>query len=128
MIVSVQGVLEAVGTDWVHLRIGGVTLLVFVPAASISELGPVGEQVSLQTHLRIRDEQPVLYGFISPAALNFFVLLNGVSGVGPRHSTALLSSLGVSGLQQAIASEDVGRHPEIWERSSGSFAHVRCHR
>ena len=107
MIVSVHGVLEAVGPDWVHLRIGGVTLQVFVPTASIDQLGPIGEPVSLQTHLRIRDEQPVLYGFTSAAAMDFFVLLNGVSGVGPRISLAMLSSLGVTGLQQAIATEDI---------------------
>ena len=107
MIVSVRGVLEAVGSDWVHLRIGGVTLQVFVPQATISELGPVGGQISLYTHLRIRDDQPVLYGFATASSLGLFLLLNGVSGVGPRLALALLSSLGSANLHQAIASGDV---------------------
>ena len=107
MIVGVRGILEAVGLDWVHLQVGGVTLQVFVPEASIGELGPIGGQVSLYTHLRMRDEQPILFGFTSAASLQLFLLLNGVSGVGPRLALALLSRLGSASLQQAIVSGDV---------------------
>ena len=107
MIVSVRGTLEAVGPDWVHVQIGGVVLQAFVPSSSIASLGDVGSQVSLHTHLRIRDEQPILYGFSTPAALGLFLMLTAVSGVGPRLSLALLSNLDADGLQQAIASEDV---------------------
>ncbi len=107
MIVGVQGTLNAVGPDWVHLRVGGVTLQVFVPETAIGELGPVGGHVSLYTHLRLRDEQPVLYGFTTHASLELFLLLNGVSGVGPRLALALLSKLGASTLNQAIVSGDI---------------------
>ena len=108
MIVGIQGILEATGPDWVHLRIGGVTLQVSVPAAAISELGPAGSQARLFTHLRIRDDQPVLYGFPDSPALELFQVLLAVSGVGPRMSLALISSLGVAGVQQAITAGDVG--------------------
>ena len=107
MIVGVQGALESVGPDWVHIRVGGVTLQVFVPESAIGEMGPVGGQVSLFTHLRLRDEQPVLYGFTTQASLDLFQLLNGVSGVGPRLALALLSKLGASTLNQAIVSGDI---------------------
>ena len=107
MIVSVRGLLEAVGLDWVHLQIGGVTVQVFIPEASVGELGALGGQVSLYTHLRLRDEQPILYGFTTQASLQLFLLLNGVSGVGPRLSLALLSRLGAASLQQAIVSGDI---------------------
>ena len=107
MIVGIRGTLEAVGPDWVHLLVGGVTLQVSVPAAANGELTPVGNQVRLFTNLRMRDEQPVLYGFLSAASLNLFLLLNGVSGVGPRLALALISSLGAARLQQAIATGDV---------------------
>ncbi len=107
MIVGVQGVLESVGPDWVHIRVGGVTLQVFVPETAIGELGAVGGQVDLYTHLRLRDEQPVLYGFTTQASLELFQLLNGVSGVGPRLALALLSKLGASTLNQAIVSGDI---------------------
>lgn len=107
MIVGVRGILEATGPDWVHLQVGGVTLQIFVPAAAIGGFGLPGVQVHLFTHMRIRDDQPVLYGFPTSAALGLFQVLMGVSGVGPRHSLALLSSLGEAGLQQAIATGDI---------------------
>lgn len=122
MIVNVRGVLEAVGPDWAHIRVGGVTLQIFVPSTSIAELGSLGDSVSLHTHLRIRDEQLVLYGFATPASLALFQLLNGVSGVGPRLSLALLSGLGPTGLQQAIWSEDLtalASAPGVGRRTAG---------
>ena len=107
MIVGVSGALAALGSDWVHLSVGGVTLQIYVPASDLAALGPVGGPVQLFTHLRIRDDQPILYGFTSPAALELFQVTMGVSGVGPRLSLALLSGLGASGLQQAITEGDV---------------------
>ena len=107
MIVAVTGVLSAAGGDWVHLTVGGVTLQVYVPASDISTLGDIGSQAHLFTHLRMRDDQPVLYGFSTPAALELFLVTQGVSGVGPRLGLALLSGLGAAGLQQAITEGDV---------------------
>jgi Holliday junction resolvasome RuvABC DNA-binding subunit len=62
MIVGVRGVLESTGPDWARLSVGGVTLQVFVPGNAVSKLGAIGATVSLHTLLRIREEQPVLYG------------------------------------------------------------------
>ena len=109
MIVGVSGLLADTGDDWVHLTVGGVTLRVSVPASEILALGPEGSQVHLFTHLRIRDEQPILYGFTTQAALELFLATQGVSGVGPRLGLALLSGLGAAGLQQAIALGDSAR-------------------
>ncbi|MEC9237262.1 MAG: OB-fold domain-containing protein, partial [Chloroflexota bacterium] len=81
MIVGVHGTLETTGPDWVHVRVGGVTLQVFVPANTVSGLGVIGSQVTLHTHLRIRDDEPVLFGFIDAAALGLFSMLTAVSGV-----------------------------------------------
>ena len=106
MIVSVHGTLETTGPDWVHVRVGGVTLQVFVPANTVSGLGALGSQVTLHTHLRIRDDEPVLFGFIDAAALGLFSMLTAVSGVGPRTALALLSSLDPARLQTAIITGD----------------------
>jgi len=107
MISGVRGLLEATGPDWVHLQVGGITLQIFVPSSSVAELGAPGEQVYLHTSLRIREEQPVLYGFPTQAALGVFLSLLSVSGIGPRHSLGLLSNLGVAGLQRAIEGGDI---------------------
>ncbi|PKB70688.1 MAG: Holliday junction branch migration protein RuvA [SAR202 cluster bacterium Io17-Chloro-G6] len=107
MIVGVHGVLETTGPDWVNIRVGGVTLQVSVPANSVSGLGALGSKVSLHTHLRIRDEEPVLYGFTDAAALGLFTMLTTVSGVGPRMALALLSILDPARLQAAIVTGDI---------------------
>ena len=107
MIVGVHGTLESTGPDWVNVRVGGVTLQVSVPANSVSGMGALGSQVALHTHLRIREEQPVLYGFTDAASLGLFSMLTGVSGVGPRLALALLSSLDPARLQTAILTGDV---------------------
>ena len=106
MIVGVRGALAATGPDWVHISVGGVTLQVFVPSNAIAALGPTGSTVSLNTLLRIREEQPILYGFPDDATAQLFTLLTGVSGVGPRLALALLGSLDASSLQMAVASGD----------------------
>ena len=125
MIVSVRGILEAVGPDWVHLQVGGISLQISVPGSDINDLGPTGGQVRLFTHLRIRDDQPVLYGFSSTHAMQLFLMLNSVSGVGPRLSLAWLSSLGVSNLQQAIFNGDIASlssAPGVGRRTAGRIA------
>ena len=106
MIIGVHGTLETTGPDWVHIRVGGVTLQVSVPGNSVSSLGTLGSQVTLHTYLRIRDEEPVLYGFTDAASLGLFGMLTAVSGVGPRTALALLSSLDPARLQTAIMTGD----------------------
>ncbi len=107
MLVGVRGALEAVGSDWVNVQVGGIILQVSVPASAVAGLGSVGEQVRLHTILRIQNEQPVLYGFADAGAVELFGALTGVSGIGPRSAMAILSELGEDGLRQAVASEDV---------------------
>jgi Holliday junction DNA helicase RuvA len=122
MIVGVQGTLETTGPDWVNIRVGGVTLHVSIPANSVSMLGDLGSQVALHTHLRIRDEQPVLYGFTDAASLGLFSMLTAVSGVGPRMALALLSSLDPARLQTAILTGDVSAlssAPGVGNRTAG---------
>ena len=106
MIVGVRGTLAATGPDWVHITVGGVTLQVSVPSNAIAALGPTGSPVSLNTLLRIREEQPILYGFPDDASAQLFTLLTGVSGVGPRLALALLGLMDSGSLQMAVASGD----------------------
>ena len=122
MIVGVRGILAAVGPDWVHIQVGGVSLQVFVPSTAIGELGSIGDAVSLHTQLRMQNEQPVLYGFNTQNSLELFGMLNSVSGIGPRLSLALLSSLGVARIYEAISAEDVAAlsdAPGVGRRTAG---------
>ena len=122
MIVGVRGILAAVGPDWVHIQVGGVSLQVFVPSTAIGELGSIGDAVSLHTQLRMQNEQPVLYGFNTQNSLELFGMLNSVSGIGPRLSLALLSSLGVARIYESISAEDVAAlsdAPGVGRRTAG---------
>ena len=107
MLTGVQGALQAVGADWVNVQVGGIILQVFVPSSAIPAFGAVGVPVSLHTVLRIQNEQPILYGFPDPGAVELFGALTGVSGVGPRSALSILSELGDAGFRQAVAEEDI---------------------
>ena len=108
MIAGVTGVLEAKGPGWVQVRVGGgVTLQIFAPSSTVEDLGIQGEEVHLHTRLYIRDDEAVLYGFSTAEGLQLFQLLNTVSGIGPRISLSLLSSLGPGSLIAAVAAGDV---------------------
>jgi len=122
VIVGVRGILAAVGPNWVHIQVGGVSLQVFVPSTAIGELGSIGDAVILHTQLRMQNEQPVLYGFNTQISLELFGMLNSVSGIGPRLSLALLSSLGVTRIYEAISAEDVAAlsdAPGVGRRTAG---------
>ena len=107
MIAGVRGILEQIGDKWIYINLSGLIFQVLVPGSLIDKLGPVGGAIHLFTHLRIRDEQPILYGFSTQIELELFQMFLSVSGVGPRIALGLISSLGVSGVNQAIESGDV---------------------
>ena len=123
MISGITGVLEEKGPDWVQVRIGGsVTLQISVPTSTVQNLGERGEEVHLHTRLFIRDDEAVLYGFSSAEALNMFQILCKVSGIGPRISLALLSTLGPGSLVTAVATGDLdtlSRVPGVGKKGAG---------
>ena len=123
MIAGVRGILEATGPDWVQVRVGGsVSFQVSVPASTIEELGDIGDEVHLHTRLYVRDDEAVLYGFSSPEALRIFQMLNGVSGIGPRTSLAMLSTLGPQSVIEAIGTGDLdslSKVPGVGKKSAG---------
>ena len=72
---------------------GGVGFQVFMPTSSLSQLGSVGEEVSVYTHLHVREDNISLYGFGASEELGLFETMLGVSGLGPRLALAMLSTL-----------------------------------
>ncbi|MBE7074501.1 MAG: Holliday junction branch migration protein RuvA [Clostridiales bacterium] len=65
------------------------------------------EPVKLHTYLNVREDEMSLYGFSSIEEKNMFLLLTTVSGIGPKMAISILSEISISGLTQAIASEDI---------------------
>ncbi|MEE8473253.1 MAG: Holliday junction branch migration protein RuvA, partial [Dehalococcoidia bacterium] len=102
MIAGLHGKLEARGLGHALVRVGGVTLQVFMPTSALARLGGVGEEVHLHTHLHVREDILALYGFVTPQELALFQSLMGVTGVGPRLALAVLSTYSAQELTLAI--------------------------
>ncbi len=107
MIAKLRGVLSSLGKDFVVVDVKGIGFQVFVPASLLSTLDGPGQELTLYTHLHVRESELSLYGCPSEEELALFRLLLGVSGIGPKAALALLSSLTPGQLEAAIAQEDV---------------------
>ncbi|MCS6810724.1 MAG: Holliday junction branch migration protein RuvA [Tepidimonas sp.] len=88
---------------------GGVGYEVEVPMSTFYGLPAVGQPVALLTHLVVREDAQLLYGFATAAERLAFRELIKVAGVGPRTALALLSGLSVAELAQAVAAQEAGR-------------------
>ncbi len=107
MLASLSGVAEAIGKDFVVIQVGGVGFQVSVPQSVLDSLAGAGRELTVYTHLHVRENELALYGFGSEEELALFRLLLGVSGIGPKVALSVLSSLPVDQLQAAVAQEDV---------------------
>lgn len=107
MLASLNGVVEAIGKDFVVIQVGGVGFQVSVPQTVLASLSGTGQELTVYTHLHVRENELALYGFDSEEELALFRLLLSVSGIGPKVALSVLSSLPVDQLQAAIAQEDV---------------------
>ena len=91
MIGSVRGsVLERLATGEVLVEVGGVGYRVLVPLGAMPSLTP-GAPAFLFTHLHVRDDALVLYGFPTREERDTFEVLLGAAGVGPKLALAILS-------------------------------------
>ena len=115
MIASIHGQIEAVGKDHLIVRVGGVGVRVVVPTTVFQHVDGVGRNVTLHTHLAVREDALTLYGFLDAETCALFETLVGVSGVGPRLALAIISTLSLQLLHRAVAQGE----PEILMRVPG---------
>ena len=103
MITLVEGVIRSKGEDWLEVQIAaGVTLRLSVPGTLVENTSPIGQNISLHTHLYTREGIISLYGFDTNNDRDVFTLLLSISGIGPRAALSLISTLGLESLIQAI--------------------------
>ena len=102
-VARLRGIVDEKGDDWAIIGVGGVGMLVSVPATTAEGLAE-GTAARLFTHLHVREDALTLYGFASREDLRLFEQLISVSGVGPRVALGLLSTLDYARLTSAIAS------------------------
>lgn len=105
MIASIRGQVQAAGSGWVVVEVGGVGMRVEVPSGRTAQPTP-GEEVFFLTHLVVREDSLTLYGFLSEDELTVFGHLIAVSGVGPRSALGVLSALSPVEVARAVAAED----------------------
>ncbi|HEV7136662.1 MAG TPA: Holliday junction branch migration protein RuvA [Steroidobacteraceae bacterium] len=107
MIGSIRGRILAKAPPQLLVEAGGLGYELEAPMSTFYHLPAVGEDVRLLTHLVIREDAHVLYGFGSEDERRLFRSLIKVSGVGPKIALALLSGLSVEAFAHSVQSEDV---------------------
>lgn len=121
MIAAVQGRLAGRTADSLLIDIGPLVLQVNTSRTTIADAGEVGAEVKLHTYLYVREDQLALYGFGTTEELALFNLLLGVTGIGPRVATGVLSATRPEPLLKAIDAEDtafLARLPGIGRKTA----------
>lgn len=108
MITFLHGrLVEALPTQ-VTVDVHGVGYEALIPLSSFDRLPAVGAEVHLLTHLAVREDAHTLYGFITAAERDLFrLLINTVSGIGPKLALNVLSGMNAAGFAAAVAAGDV---------------------
>lgn len=98
---------EALPTQAV-IDVHGVGYEVLIPLSSFDKLPAPGGEVKLLTHLAVREDAHVLYGFMTAAERELFrLLINSVSGIGPKTALNILSGMNPTVFRGAVANGDV---------------------
>jgi Holliday junction DNA helicase RuvA len=121
MIGRLTGMLLEKKPPQVVLDVGGVGYELDVPMSTFYNLPELGQRLVLYTHLSVREDAHLLYGFGSEAERALFRQLLKVNGVGPKLALSVLSGLSVEQLQNAVSQQEVGvltRIPGIGKRTA----------
>lgn len=105
MIALLTGRLSCKSTDYLIVNVGGVGYQVYVPLSTYCNIPDDGE-ITLHIYTHMREETLSLFGFLTQEEKDIFLLLMGVSGIGPKSALAVLSSLPVPDLVSAIRDGD----------------------
>ena len=114
MIATLRGEVTQIEDNSIIVETGDTGLRVFVPKPVREQL-KAGEAIFLYTHLVVREDAWLLYGFESQADRELFTTLLGVDGVGPRTALAVLSTLTIDTVQRAV----FGDEPDLLSRVPG---------
>tara|TARA_R110000850_G_scaffold55877_4_gene132029 strand:- start:1847 stop:2446 length:600 start_codon:yes stop_codon:yes gene_type:complete len=114
MITFLQGTLEESWPGRLVINASGVGYEVTVPLLSDGEFGQIGEPSKVLTHHHIREQEQTLYGFPDDASRDVFrLLINRVTGVGPKVAMSVLSGMAIGDFKQAVVSGDISTLSKI---------------
>jgi holliday junction DNA helicase RuvA len=96
------------------IEVNGVGYEVFIPLSSYDKLPAIGQSIEMLTHLHVREDAHILYGFMTASERDLFrLLVNHVSGIGPKLALAVLSGMSVSRFKTAVVNNDVASLSKI---------------
>src|ERR1041385_6169578 len=108
MIHFLRGKLVEVLPTQITVDVGGIGYEVLIPLSSFDKLPPRGNDVTVLTHLSIREDAHVLYGFMTAGERDMFrLLVHTVSGIGPKIALNILSGINIPALRSAVTTGDV---------------------
>lgn len=107
MIAGLIGSVHRAEQDAVLVNVQGVLYRVYTTGRVVSDANAMREDTEFHTHLVVREDAQLLYGFVSPADLQWFQTLISVNGVGPRLALAILTRFAADELLSVIANEQV---------------------
>ena len=108
MITSIQGTLASTSPLGAVVETGGFGYEVHMPATSAERLPRPGAAVKLHTLVIYREDAQTLYGFSSPEERDFFrLMIENVTGVGPKMALSIMSRLALPSLEAAIRAGDI---------------------
>ena len=114
MITFLSGKLVSALPTQAVIDVGGVGYEVFIPLSSYDRLPDVGEPILILTHLAVREDAHVLYGFMATTERDLFrLLVNNVTGIGPKLALAVLSGMTVKNFKTAVVNSDVASLSKI---------------
>lgn len=107
MIGRLRGTLVAKRVEHVVMDVSGVGYEVATTPRTLAALPAIGEEIVLHTHLHVREDAMTLFGFADDQQQEWFRILLGAPGVGPKVALAILATMEPEQLVAAIAGEDV---------------------
>jgi Holliday junction DNA helicase RuvA len=114
MITFLSGKLVSALPTQAVIDVGGVGYEVFIPLSSYDRLPDVGEPILILTHLAVREDAHVLYGFMTTTERDLFrLLVNNLTGIGPKLALAVLSGMTVKNFKTAVVNSDVASLSKI---------------
>jgi Holliday junction DNA helicase RuvA len=113
MIAKITGRLVEKHPPQIVVDVQGIGYEVDVPMSTFYQLPATGAEVSLFTHLVVREDAHQLFGFATDAERQVFRQLLRISGVGARTALSVLSGLSVADLREAVSAQDSGRLVKI---------------
>lgn len=107
-----KGKVERILNDKVILEVRDIGYEIYMPENELLSM-QMGEELTIHTHLNVREDDMKLFGFLNFETLEFFKKLIGVSGVGPKVALGIISNINTDDMCIAIATDNVAALKQI---------------